>query len=99
MNAFIAALGAIFYLIMDIAIHWGILRRLRSEIGANTAIVIIAIVLDLVVLAALLWINATTDALVLYVSAAALIVIIVGERLLMRAHTDEDGHMHMEMDE
>lgn len=95
----IAALGAIFYLIMDIAIHWGILRRLQSEIGANTAIVVIAIVLDLVVLGALLWINATTDALVLYVSAAGLVAIVVGERLLMRSHTDEEGHMHMEMDE
>ena len=35
----IAALGAIFYLIMDIAIHWGILRHLRSRIAVKSAIV------------------------------------------------------------
>ena len=34
----IASLGAIFYLIMDMAIHWGVLRRVRKEIGAYAGI-------------------------------------------------------------
>lgn len=29
----IAALGAIFYLVMDIGIHWGVLRKLRDDVG------------------------------------------------------------------
>ena len=42
----IAALGIIFYLIMDIAIHWGVLRHLRKDVGANPVILGMAIVLD-----------------------------------------------------
>lgn len=91
----IAALGAIFYLIMDIAIHWGILRHLRSRIQVNTGIVITAIVLDVVALIAFLWVKASADPLILYVSAAAIALIVVAERLFMRSHTDPDGHMNM----
>ncbi|MEZ5170668.1 MAG: APC family permease [Acidimicrobiia bacterium] len=91
----IAALGAIYYLIMDIAIHWGILRHLRSRIDARPTIVAAAIVLDLVVLGALVWVKASTDPLILYVSAAGIALIVIGERLFMRSHTDSEGNMAM----
>ena len=94
----IAALGAIFYLIMDIAIHWGILRHLRSRIEAKPAIVAIAIVLDVLVLAAFVWVKASEDPLVLFVSAVGIVLIVAGERLFMRSHTDSDGNMDMKMD-
>jgi len=91
----IAALGAIFYLIMDIAIHWGILRHLRSKIDVKPAIVVTAIVLDVVVLVAFLWVKASADVLILYVSAASIALIVVAERLFMRSHADADGVMDM----
>ncbi len=91
----IAALGAIFYLIMDIAIHWGILRHLRSRIEVRAGIVATAIVLDVIVLIAFLWVKASADALVLYFSAAAIAVIVGAERLFMRSHTNADGTMNM----
>lgn len=91
----IAALGAIFYLIMDIAIHWGILRHLRTRIDVNPAIVATAIALDVVVLAAFVWVKASADMLIIYVSIAAIAVIVVAERLFMRSHTDASGHMDM----
>ncbi|MDP1807728.1 MAG: APC family permease, partial [Acidimicrobiales bacterium] len=72
----IAALGAIYYLIMDIAIHWGLLRHLRSRIDFKPAVVIAAIVLDVVVLGAFLWVKASADALSLYVSAAGIVLIV-----------------------
>jgi len=34
----IAAMGIIFYLIMDIAIHWGVLRHLRKDVDANRSL-------------------------------------------------------------
>ncbi|HSR54942.1 MAG TPA: APC family permease [Alphaproteobacteria bacterium] len=80
----IAALGAIFYIIMDMAVHWGILRRLRKEIEANAAILITAIVLDAAVLIALLIIKARTDMLVIYAAAAGLVIMFAGERLFLR---------------
>jgi hypothetical protein len=91
----IAALGAIFYLVMDIAIHWGILRHLRSRIQIKPGIVIAAIVLDVIVLIAFLWVKASADALIVYVSAAAIVVIVAAERLFMRSHTNPDDHMNM----
>ncbi|MFV1999379.1 MAG: APC family permease [Acidimicrobiia bacterium] len=91
----IAALGAIFYLIMDVAIHYGILKHLRSRIDVTPAVVVTAIVLDVVVLTAFLWVKASDDPLVLWVAAAGLVLIVVGERMFMRSHTNADGTMNM----
>lgn len=91
----IAALGAIFYLIMDIAIHWGLLRRLQNRIEFRAGIVVLAIVLDVVVLGAFLWIKASSDALILVVAAVGIGAIVGGELWLMRSHTDDEGNMHM----
>ncbi|NHZ71363.1 MAG: amino acid permease, partial [Proteobacteria bacterium] len=91
----IAALGAIFYLIMDVAIHWGVLTRLRSRVDVRLPIVITAIVLDVIVLAAFLWVKASEDTLILVVAAVSIIAIVAGERLFMWSHTDADGTMDM----
>jgi amino acid transporter len=91
----IAALGAIFYLIMDIAIHWGILRHLRSRIDVRPAIVTIAIALDVIVLTAFLWVKGSQDSLILIVSGIGIALIVAGERLFMWSHTDSEGNMDM----
>lgn len=80
----IAALGAIFYLVMDVVIQWGILRRLRGEVRANRAIVVAAVVLDLAALGGLVWFKATSDPLVLVVAAAGIAVIFLGEWFFLR---------------
>ena len=81
----IAALGAIFYIVLDFAVHWGVFRRLRSEIGASALVLIVAMLLDVVVLAALLAIKASTDLLVIYAAVAGMALIFAGERLFLRA--------------
>ncbi len=91
----IAALGAIYYLLMDIAIHWGLLRHLRARVTFKSAIVVTAIVLDLVVLGAFVWVKASTDALSLYAAGGGIILIVLGERLFMRSHTGPDRTMNM----
>ena len=85
----IASLGAIFYIIMDIAIHWGVLRRLRQEVDANALIVTTAIILDVIVLVAFLTVKAQSDMLVIYASLAGLILIFGGERLFMRLRMEK----------
>ena len=80
----IASLGAVFYLVMDIAIHWGILRHLRNEIKANVYILIAAIFLDIVVLGAFLWIKSTTDVMITILALVMIILIIIGEWLFLR---------------
>jgi len=79
----IAALGAIFYLIMDIGIHWGVLNNLRKEIGANPIILITALVLDVLVLGAFIWSKAGSDLLVVIVALVLMVLIFFGERLFL----------------
>jgi amino acid transporter len=79
----IAALGIVFYLVMDIAVHWGILRYLRREINANACILVTAIIFDIVVLGAFLMVKASTDVLIIYVSVIGMILIFISERLFL----------------
>lgn len=94
----IASIGAIFYLIMDIAIHWGLFRNLRTEVKFKPIIPIIAIVMDIGVLSAFVYIKYFNDPLVLIVAAIGIVLIIVAERLFMISHTDADGNMPMGME-
>jgi amino acid transporter len=80
----IASLGAIFYLLMDIAIHWGVLRHLREKIQANPVVLATAILLDLVVLVAFLLVKAQTDIFVLWASIVGLVLLVIAERLFLR---------------
>jgi cytochrome c biogenesis protein CcdA len=82
----IAALGAIFYLTMDIGIHWGVLRYLRKEVGANALILGLAIVFDIIVLGAFFAVKARTDMLIIVLSLAALVIVFSGEWLFLRSH-------------
>ncbi|PHS37831.1 MAG: amino acid permease [Sulfurovum sp.] len=80
----IASLGAIFYLLMDIAIHWGVFRHLRKEINAHAGILLTAIVFDVVVLAAFLKIKASTDIMVIYIALIGILIVFIGEKLFLR---------------
>ncbi len=80
----IASLGAIFYIIMDIAVHWGIFRYIRQEINANPFVLITAIIMDVVVLIAFLLVKAQTDMLVIYASLVGLAFIFLGERYFLK---------------
>jgi len=95
----IASLGAIFYLIMDIAIHWGLIRYLKKEVKFNSIIPITAIIIDVVVLSAFIYLKYVSDPIVLIVSAIGIVLIIISERLFMKSHTDSKGDMNMGMDE
>jgi len=94
----IASIGAIFYLIMDIAIHWGLFRHLKKEVEFQPIIPLIAIVMDVAVLAAFLYIKYLNDPMVLVVAAIGIILILVAERLFMISHTDDKGDMQMGME-
>ena len=80
----IAALGIIFYLVMDMAVHWGVLRHLRDEVGARSVFPIVAIVLDLIVLAGFVWIKINSDPLVVGVAGAVMLAILILEALFLR---------------
>ncbi len=94
----IASIGAIFYLIMDIAIHWGLFRYLLKETGATPVVPVIAIALDIIILGTFLILKYKTDPLVIIVSLIGFVAILVAQRLFMITHTDSTGRMHMEME-
>jgi amino acid transporter len=60
----IAALGAIFYLLMDMIVHWGVLRHLRRDVGAKAPILVTALVLDAVALVAFVAVKLQSDPLI-----------------------------------
>jgi len=80
----IASLGAIFYLVMDIAVHWGVYRHLRDDVGAQSTILISAMALDVVVLGAFLWMKATSDPLIILIAGFGIALIFVLEWLFLQ---------------
>ena len=94
----IAAIGAIFYLVMDIAVHWGLLRYLRGTLSFNPVVPIIAIVLDTVILVAFVLLKFQSDPLVPIAAAIGIVIVVLAERLFMKSHTNSDGQMDMDIE-
>ncbi len=76
----IASIGAIFYLVMDMIVHWGVFKHLRKEVNANGLILISALLLDLIVLMAFLWVKANSDIFVVIVSIIGIVMVFAGEK-------------------
>ncbi len=88
----IASLGAIFYLVMDIAIHWGVFRHLRKDVGAQSWVLITAIVLDALALGAFLIMKAQADPLIIVTAVAGIAFIFAFEIFYLRRKRAESGH-------
>lgn len=80
----IASLGANFYLIMDIAIHWGVFRHLHQEVRANRVVLGSAIALDVVALGVFLSVKGTSDPLIVAVSLVSIAVVVAFEYFYLR---------------
>lgn len=79
----IASLGAIFYLVMDMAIHWGVLRYLRKEVSAQAWVLICAIVMDTAALAAFVIIKGKADPTIFFVALVGICSIFLFEKLYL----------------
>lgn len=67
----IASLGAFFYLVMDMVVHWGVFRFKRKEIGASATVLLLALAFDAAVLAAFTAMKLQADPnIVLYATIA-----------------------------
>jgi amino acid transporter len=80
----IASIGAIFYLVMDMIVHWGVFKHLKKDVNANGLILISALLLDLIVLIAFLWIKASSDIFVVIVSVIGIILVFAGEKWFLK---------------
>lgn len=96
----IAALGIVFYLIMDIAIHWGVLRYMREDLKVRAWVPATAIFLDLLALGGFVWVKLNSDPFVIGVAVISMIVIAVGEQVFLNKSrkaeqsAGEDSHAH-----
>jgi len=91
----IASLGAFFYLVMDMAVHWGVLRYRRSEIGAGARVLLMALAFDAVVLVAFTAMKLQSDpAIVLYAIIAIAAVFGFERFYLSRWLAPQSEHNH-----
>lgn len=75
----IASLGAIFYLVMDMAVHWGVLRHLRGDVDAKAWVLVTAIGLDAAVLLAFVIVKGAADPTIIVIAVVAITAIFVFE--------------------
>ncbi|WP_138511268.1 APC family permease [Maricaulis alexandrii] len=86
----IASLGAFFYLVMDMAVHFGVWRFRRREIGASGLVLLSAFGLDAIVLAAFTALKLQQDPLIVLIAALSITAVFGLERLYLSAWIKPD---------
>ena len=90
----IASLGAFFYLVMDMLVHWGVFRSLRKEIGARASVLLTALAADAVVLAAFTVAKLKSDPAVVSYAVIGIAAVFVAEWIFLsgqRRETNTDS--------
>ena len=91
----IASLGAFFYLVMDMVVHWGVFRFLRREVGAAAPVLLTALCFDAAVLFAFTTMKLRSDPLIVLYAAVAICAVFAFERFyLSRWRAPRTGHEH-----
>lgn len=80
----IASLGAFFYLVMDMIIHWGVYRNLKDEIGASGWTMLTAIALDAVILSAFAIVKWQSDPSIVLIALAMMTAVFTFEWFFLR---------------
>ncbi len=79
----IASLGAFFYLIMDMVVHWGVWRFRKQEIGASSVVILTALSFDAIVLVAFTTMKLQSDPSIVAYAAIAIIGVFLFERVYL----------------
>ncbi|KNG94572.1 APC family permease [Pseudaestuariivita atlantica] len=91
----IASLGAFFYLVMDMAVQWGVWSRLRHEIDARGWVILTALALDGLVLAAFTGLKLQSDPMIVVYAIIGIVAVFLYERFYLDTWTgDHDGEAH-----
>lgn len=86
----IASLGAFFYLVMDMLVHWGVYRHPRKEIGAKGTVLLAALAADAVVLAAFTSVKLETDPMVVLYALIGICAVFAGEHAYLSRQKKSD---------
>jgi len=88
----IAALGAFFYLVMDIMIHFGVLKNAnKSKVSYNSLILIFSIIIDSIILGTLIYIKGREDFWLLLITLTIMVLIYLVEKLFLRKRGGNEG--------
>jgi len=79
----IASLGAFFYLVMDMTVHWGVFHTRRKEVGAAAPILLAALAFDAVVLTAFTAMKLDTDPSIVGIALVSIAAVFGLERLYL----------------
>ncbi len=91
----IASLGAFFYLVMDIIIHWGVFQHLRQDIGAHGWVLLTAIALDALVLAAFAAMKWQSDPIIVVIGIVGMALVFLFVRVFLARNPVRDAdHDH-----
>lgn len=90
----IASLGAFFYLVMDMVVHWGVYRYMREEIGAAAPVLLLALSFDALVLVVFTTIKLKTDPMIVTYAIVAIAAVFVFERVYMTSWVGKKNHVH-----
>lgn len=91
----IAALGAFFYIAMDILIHYGVLKNAdRKEVKFNSIIPKLSIGVDIIILVGLIYIKAKDDPTLLGITLFAMIIIYGLEKWFLKSHDSSQDESH-----
>ena len=88
----IAALGAFFYLVMDMLVHWGVYRSLRNEIAARAWILIAALAANGVILVAFMMSKLRSDPAVVAYAVIGIAVVFTAEWLFLASKEPPQGN-------
>ncbi|GHD81207.1 amino acid/polyamine/organocation transporter (APC superfamily) [Salinibacterium amurskyense] len=80
----IASMGVFLYLTMDMAVQWGVIRRLRDKIEARMWLPVLTIVLDLVILIPFAVLKIQSDLFTVIVAAVVAAAIVVAQVVTVR---------------
>ncbi|WP_422394405.1 APC family permease [Novosphingobium decolorationis] len=86
----IASLGAFFYLVMDMLVHWGVFRHLRREVGAKASILLVALAADAAVLAAFTAVKLQSDPSIVLYAVAGIAVVFAAEYVFLERSKKAD---------
>lgn len=91
----IAALGAFFYIAMDILIHYGVLKNAnRKEVKFNPVIPKVSIGIDIIILVGLIYIKAKDDPTLLGITLLVMIIIYGLEKWFLKSHDSSQDESH-----
>ncbi len=90
----IAALGAFFYLVMDMLVHWGVYRSLRHEVGAKASVLLTALAADGVILTAFTLAKLRTDPIIVLYAATGIAFVFAAEWFFLSRREPEAGTDH-----